>query len=466
MKDYYLAIDIGASSGRHILASLENGIIQLEEIYRFDNGMDFDGKRLYWDVDRIFQEVITGLKLCGKAGKIPSSVGIDTWGVDFVLLGKDDKKMNNPTAYRDSRTKGMDVEVYNHITEVELFKRTGIQKQLFNSIYQLMAIKENEPESLEQADSLLLIPDYLNFMLTGVKATEYTNATTMQLVSPKTKNWDYNLIKMLGYPEKIFKDLKKPGTIIGNLLEDIKKEIGFDCQVILPGTHDTASAVMAVPTNQENTIYISSGTWSLIGTELLEANCSDISRNLNFTNEGGYDYRFRYLKNIMGLWMIQSVKQEIGKELSYGEICELASKSRCESIIDCNDPRFLAPSNMTKEVQLSCFESKQVIPEDIADVSAVIYSSLAICYKSAVEEIEAVTGHRYDCIHIVGGGSHAEYLNRLTAKATGKTVYAGPTEATAIGNICCQMIAKGDLKDLDEARSCIFKSFKIKTYNK
>ncbi len=465
MKKYYLAIDIGASGGRHLLAYLEDGIIQLEEIYRFENGMDFDENRFYWNMDRIFNEVITGLEICGKSGKIPSSIGIDTWGVDFVLLGENDKKIENPTAYRDSRTKGMDIEVSKYISEEELYKRTGIQKQLFNSIYQLMAMNKNESKHLEQAKTLLLIPDYLNFMLTGVKATEYTNATTMQLVCPRTKTWDTNLIRTLGFPEKIFTEIKEPGFILGNLKQDIQERIGFDCQVILPGTHDTASAVMAVPTNQENAIYISSGTWSLIGTELLEANCSDKSRQLNFTNEGGYDYRFRYLKNIMGLWMIQSIKQEIGKALTYGEICELASKSMCKSIIDCNTPRFLAPSNMTKELQLACQESNQEKPEDISDVAAVIYNSLAICYKAAIEEIEAATGHQYDCIHIVGGGSQADYLNQLTAKITGKTVYAGPTEATAIGNICCQMIAKGELKDLNEARNCTFKSFQIKIYN-
>lgn len=466
MKQYYLAIDIGASGGRHILASLNAGKIELEEMYRFENGMDSDGNRLYWDVDRLLREVIAGMKACSAAGKIPSTVGIDTWGVDFVLLGKDGQKLTNPTAYRDGRTEGMDEAVYRLISEADLYSRTGIQKQLFNSIYQLMAMKEKEADLLNQAETLLLIPDYLNYMLTGIRATEYTNATTMQLVSPVTKDWDVKLLRTLGYPEKIFTKIHKPGTLLGGFTPEIAKEVGFDAQVILPGTHDTASAVLAVPTTQENAIYISSGTWSLMGTELLDANCSDMSRHHNFTNEGGYDYRFRYLKNIMGLWMIQSVKKEIGGELSYGEICEMASKSQVKSIVDCNDARFLAPVSMTAEVQQACLESKQQIPHGIADVAAVIYNSLAVCYGEAIKEIEAATGHHYDHIHIVGGGSNADYLNRLTAAATERTVYAGPTEATAIGNICCQMITTGVLKDLTEARNCIFQSFNIRTYRK
>jgi len=255
-----------------------------------------------------------------------------------------------------------------------------------------------------------------------------------------------------------------PGTVLGDLTAEVQAEVGYNCKVVVPATHDTGSAVMAVPSNQQDTLYISSGTWSLMGTELLEANCSPESKANNLTNEGGYDYRFRYLKNIMGLWMIQSVKKEIGGELGFGEICEMASKSTITSIVDCNDDRFLAPKNMTKEVQAACEESGQPVPETLADVAAVIYNSLAQCYAKTIKEIEEITGKNYDRIHIVGGGANADYLNRLTAKATGVPVYAGPTEATAIGNLVAQMITDGAVKDLWGARECVFNSFPIAEY--
>lgn len=464
MEKYYLAIDIGASSGRHILAHKENGRIILEEVYRFPNGMVEKDGELVWEVDRLFAEIKNGMKRCGELGKIPVSVGIDTWAVDFVLLDEKGKRMGNAAAYRDSRTRGMDEKVYELIGEDELYAATGIQKQIFNTIYQLMAVKEKEPERLAAAKKLLLIPDYFNYLLTGKAVTEYTNATTMQLVSPKTKDWDWELIDRLGYPREIFMEIHTPGSELGMLTAEMKEEIGYECKVVLPATHDTGSAVMAVPSNEEEVLYISSGTWSLMGTELLTANCSQESKACNLTNEGGYDYRFRYLKNIMGLWMIQSVKKEIGGELGFGEICEMASGCDISSIVDCNDDRFLAPASMTEEVRAACEESGQQAPEGIAETAAVIYNSLAKCYEAAVKEIEEMTGVHYGSIHIVGGGANADYLNRLTAKATRRTVYAGPTEATAIGNIAAQMIAEGELANLREARSCIYDSFSIQVY--
>ncbi|MBQ2803388.1 MAG: rhamnulokinase, partial [Lachnospiraceae bacterium] len=448
----------------HILAHMEDGKMVLEEIHRFPNGMEDRDGELVWDVERLFAEIKTGMKKCKDAGKIPGSVGIDTWGVDFVLLDKEGNRIGNAVAYRDSRTKGMDEEVYKVISEDELYGRTGIQKQLFNTIYQLMALKQKNPEALAKAEKLLMIPDYFHYLLSGVAAEEYTNATTGQLVSPITKDWDMELIEKLGYPKHIFQKLVNPGTILGELTKDVQEEVGFNCKVVVPATHDTGSAVIAVPSNKQATLYISSGTWSLMGTELLEANCSMESKKNNLTNEGGYDYRFRYLKNIMGLWMIQSVKKEIGGELGFGEICEMASKSTISSIVDCNDDRFMAPESMTGEVQDACRESGQQVPEELADVAAVIYNSLAQCYAKTICEIEEITGKKYDRIHIVGGGANADYLNRLTAKATGVPVYAGPTEATAIGNLAAQMIADGVLKDLWDARECVFKSFSIVQY--
>ncbi|MCM1189286.1 MAG: rhamnulokinase [bacterium] len=465
MKTYYLAIDIGASSGRHILAHLENGKMELEEVYRFPNQMKEREGHLIWDVDELFERIKEGMKKCREIGKIPVSVGIDTWGVDFVLLDGDGKRIGEAAAYRDGRTKGMEEEVYRVISEEALYERTGIQRQPFNTVYQLMALKKKAPEQLEEAQTLLMMPDYFHYLLCGVTATEYTNATTGQLVDPQTKDWDYGLIRLLGYPERIFQKLVTPGTTLGGLKQEIREEVGYDCRVTVPATHDTGSAVMAVPTKADNALYISSGTWSLMGTELEKADCSPESRRNNLTNEGGYGYRFRYLKNIMGLWMIQSVKKEIGGDLSFGEICDMAAECGIPSIVDCNDGRFLAPENMTEEVRRACEESGQQVPEGIAETACVIYNSLAKCYAKTVAELSEITGLKFDRIHIVGGGANADYLNRLTARETALPVYAGPVEATAVGNLAAQMIAAGELKGLKEARACVYRSFEIKEYH-
>ena len=290
MEKYYLAIDIGASSGRHMLASVADGKMQLEEIYRFPNGMDNVNGTLCWDVKRLFTEIKNGLKKCKELGKIPVSMGIDTWAVDYVLLDKDDRILGDTVGYRDSRTDGMDQKVYEVISQSALYERTGIQKQMFNTIYQLMAVKEQHPEYMEQAESLLMIPDYFQFLLTGVKKMEYTNATSTQLIDPKTNDWDYELIEMLGYNRKMFRPVSMPGTVVGNFTKEIQEEVGFDCKVVLPATHDTGSAVLSVPTNDDNAIYISSGTWSLMGIERKEADCSMASMQANFTNAVSYTH--------------------------------------------------------------------------------------------------------------------------------------------------------------------------------
>ncbi len=466
MAEYYLAVDIGASSGRHILGSLENGKIRLEEVYRFPNGMKQKDGCLCWDVEALFYEIKEGLKRCREAGKIPSFMGIDTWAVDYVLLDEKDRILGRTYGYRDGRTDGMDEKVYEKISPEELYSRTGIQKQIFNTIYQLMAVKQKEPELLEKAESMLMIPDYFHFLLTGVKRTEYTNATTTQLVSPVSKDWDYELIDRLGYPRKIFGEISRPGTLVGNFRKEIRDEVGFDCQVVLPATHDTGSAVVAVPATEEDVLYISSGTWSLMGTELLRADCSAESRERNLTNEGGYEYRFRYLKNIMGLWMIQSVRKEFAEEYSYGYICDQASKQKIKSLVDCNDGMFLAPDSMIGAVKNFCERTGQQVPQNEWEIAAVIYNSLGRCYGDTVRQIEEMTGKRYDPIYVVGGGSNAEYLNRITAECTGRTVYAGPGEATAIGNLLVQMIYDHKFRDLKEARACVKKSFEIKKYGK
>lgn len=465
MEKYYLAVDIGASSGRHMLASMKDGNMQLEEVYRFANGMDNKDGTLCWDVERLFREIKNGLKKCKEIGKIPVSMAIDTWGVDYVLLDKDDQILGDTVGYRDSRTNGMDEKVYEKISPKALYARTGIQKQIFNTIYQLMAVKETHPEYLEQAESMLMIPDYFHFLLTGVKKMEYTNATTGQLIDPKTNDWDYELIEMLGYNRKMFQPVSMPGTVVGNFTKEVQEEVGFDCEVILPATHDTGSAVLAVPTNDDNAIYISSGTWSLMGIERKEADCSEESMKANFTNEGGYNHRFRYLKNIMGLWMIQSVKKEFEEDLSFAEICDRASKETITSIVDCNDDCFLAPESMIQAVQDFCKKTGQPVPKTVGEIAAVIYNSLGKCYGDTVKEIEAITGNTYDTIYVVGGGANAGYLNELTAKYTQKKVSAGPTEATAIGNMIVQMLHDGVFASLPEARVCVGRSFDIKNYD-
>ena len=408
MAAYYLAVDIGASSGRHILGHMENGKMVLEEIYRFENGMVKKDGELCWEFDRLFQEIKNGLKKCKEIGKIPVSMGVDTWGVDFVLLDKNDNVLGNTVGYRDHRTEGMDKEVYKAISLKDLYARTGIQKADYNTIYQLMAVKKKHPEYLEQAETLLHVPDYFHFLLTGQKTCEYTEATTGQLVSPITKDWDYELIDMLGYPRKMFQKLIMPGTGIGHLSDKIREEVGFDLEVVAPATHDTGSAVLAVPANDDDFIYISSGTWSLMGIERKEADCSEKSCEMNFTNEGGYAGRFRYLKNIMGLWMIQSVRHEVNDAYSFAEICAMAEEAKdFPSRVDANDECFLSPDNMTEEVKDYCRRTGQKVPETLGEIATVIYTSLAECYAKTAKELEEMTGRTYSRIHIVGGGSNA-----------------------------------------------------------
>ena len=426
-----------------------------------------------WDVESLFAEIKEGMKRCGKLGRIPASVGIDTWAVDFVLLDRQGNRLGNAVGYRDNRVAGMDQKVYESISPESLYQRTGIQKLAFNTVYQLMAVRETNPEYLENADAFLMIPDYFHYLLTGVKTQEYTNASTTQLVGAESCSWDYELIRQLGFPEGLFKELSMPGTQVGDLTEEIAQEVGFSCKVVLPATHDTGSAVMAVPAVSKegdsfgDILYISSGTWSLMGTELENADCSKRSREANFTNEGGYDRRFRYLKNIMGLWMIQSVKKELkeaGENYSFSQLCEMAEKESIASVVNCNEVVFLAPESMIKAVRDFCRKSGMEVPETAGQLAAVIYNSLALCYRETARELESITGKIYSSIYVVGGGSNAEYLNRLTAAYTGKTVYAGPGEATAAGNLLAQMLAAGEFADLQGAREAVSRSFEIKKY--
>lgn len=465
MGDYYLAVDIGASSGRHILGTIEDGKITLEEIYRFENGMTNKDGKLLWNTGHLFEEIINGMKRCKEMNKVPISMSIDTWAVDYVLLDEQGQILGDTYGYRDGRTKGMDELVYRLIPEDELYRRTGIQKQIFNTIYQLMAVKTNTPEIFKKAKTYLMLPDYFQFLLTGKKVSEYTNGTSTQLVNPVTGQWDRELIEKLGYPKDIFLPLQMPGTEVGKLKEQVQTEVGFNCKVVLCASHDTASAVMAMPSREADAIYVSSGTWSLMGIEKEQAQCDEESMQTNFTNEGGYNRHFRYLKNIMGLWMIQSVRHELKDAYSFSQLCEMAEEcSGFPSRVDVNNDCFLAPENMSRAIQEYCQRTGQKVPETIGEIASVIYQSLADCYGETVRKIENSQQKSYNSIHVIGGGANAGYLNKLTALATGKTVYAGPVEATAIGNLMAQMIKNGELADLAAARTCVYESFDIKTY--
>ena len=464
-SNYFLAIDIGASSGRHILGSVADGKIVLEEVHRFANGMDESGNTLYWDVDRLFDEIVEGMKKCKDIGKIPKSVSIDTWGVDFVLLDKEDGIIGKAVGYRDHRTEGMDEEVYKIIPEDELYLRTGIQKAIYNTIFQLMAIKTASPDRLDLAATLLMIPDYFHFRLTGKKVQEYSEASTSGLLDPEKRDWDRELIDMLGYPQDMFQKISMPGTVVGPVTDEVRNRIGYDCKVVLAPSHDTASAVLAVPSNDEDTCYISSGTWSLMGVELDRPDCSPKSMEADLTNEGGYGGKITYLANIMGLWMIQSVRNRLAPDMGYSTLCELASKETIKSIVDCQHPDFLSPDDMVSAVQEHCRRSGQEVPETLPQLAAVVYNSLAKCYADKLSLIENMTGRHYDRINIIGGGSNAVYLNELTARKTGRKVVAGPQEATAIGNILSQMIADKVFANVKEARQCVMDSFEVKIYD-
>lgn len=463
---YYLAVDIGASSGRHILAHMEDGKIVLEEMYRFVNGNVLKNGHLCWELDRLFEEILNGIKACADAGKTPATMGIDTWGVDFVLLDENNNILGDTVAYRDERTEGMDRVLSTMISPEELYARTGIQKQLFNSIYQLLAIKKEHPEYIEQAKHFLMVPEYFNYRLTGVMKNEYTNATTGQLVNAVSKDWDRELIGRIGIPQEIFGELNMPGTSVGMLAEDVAKKVGCQLEVVLPATHDTGSAVLAVPANDDDFIYLSSGTWSLMGIERREAECSLKSMRYNFTNEGGYDYRFRYLKNIMGLWMLQNVRKEMSagdKKYTFPELIAMAEEAQdFSSVVNCNDSSFLAPKSMTDAVRYYCERTGQKIPQTMGEVMAVIYNSLAKSYKDTIEELEQMSGRKYSRLHIVGGGCQDAFLNHKIKTVTGKDVYAGPIEGTALGNIMVQMLKDKTFATLEEARACVAESFDVR----
>lgn len=450
--NYYLAIDIGASSGRHILGYIDNGRLKLEEIHRFENYITNQNSTLVWDIEHLVNEVKKGIAKCKEIGKILCTVAIDTWGVDYVLLDESKKEIKPCYCYRDSRTNAVVDEVESLVSPARLYAKTGIQKQNFNTIYQLYADKKNG--KLLKAKYFLMMPEYLSFKLTGVCKNEYTNATTTGLVNAKTKTWDNDILSALDLPSELFGALNTPSSFVGDLSADIQKAVGFNCTVLFAPSHDTASAVCACPM-QDDDLYISSGTWSLIGTEITQPILSDNARKLNFSNEGGIDYRFRFLKNYMGMWLFQNIRRNLNKSMTYDEMMELAKNCGEYKYFDVNDSTLVAPDNMIDAI------GKLIGSDDLGFILNSAYHSLAKSYSEAVTEIEAVTGKRFDAIHIVGGGCQDEYLNALTRDYTGKDVTAGPIEATATGNIVSQIMHDKKIS-LATARDLIKNSFDIK----
>ncbi len=460
---YYLAVDIGASSGRHILGWVEDGILKTQEVHRFKNSYSMQNGHNCWNHENLFDNIVEGMRRCGELGKAPVSVAVDTWGVDYVLLDENDNQIGDTVCYRDDRTEHIEKEAYKLVSEKELYSHAGIQWARFNTVYQLIAQKKECPEQLERAKALLFTPDYFHYRLSGVKSCEYTIASTGNLINAKSCDWDYELIDRFGLPREIFLPIVMPGSEIGTLSTEIAQRVGYNCKVYATMGHDTASAVVAVPT-MKDTVYLSSGTWSLMGIELTEPNCTSEAQANNFTNEGGYDRRYRFLKNIMGLWMIQSVKREYDDKYGFNELCNLAEQASIDSVVDCNDDRFTAPKSMIKAIQDYCKEHNLDIPNTPGEIARVVYSSLSIYYAKTIKQIEEMTGKTYEYINIVGGGSQDEYLNKLTAKTTGKKVKAGPVEATAIGNLLGQMLGQGDVADLSAAREMVKRSFEVKSY--
>lgn len=456
---YYLAVDIGASSGRHILCHVEDGKLILEEVYRFSNNVTKIDNHYCWDMEYLFESILNGIRECVKLQKIPTTMGIDTWAVDYVLLDKDNEPLTNTFAYRDGRNELGVQKVRDKISPEKLYLQTGIQFQKFNTIYQLQSYDE---DVLHNAMNYLMVPDYFHYLLTGKKVNEYTNMSTTQLLDIRTNELHQGLLEKLEIPAGMFCNMVMPASKIGRFTKEIQDKVGCDVEVVVPATHDTGSAYMAAI--QEDSIILSSGTWSLLGIETKKPYVSKEAMQTNFTNEGGYDYRYRFLKNIMGLWIIQEVSRNLEGKYSFAQLVEEARKEPFEGIFDVNDDRFLKPEHMITEIQQYFKERNRQAPEHVGEIASCVYRSLAYCYKDAVEELEHITGKQYAVINIIGGGCQNQLLNEMIAEVTGKKVVAGPVEATALGNILSQLIANEVVKNLAEGREMIRQSFEIKEY--
>ncbi|MBR5515831.1 MAG: rhamnulokinase [Clostridia bacterium] len=471
MADFkMLAIDLGASSGRGIVGRFDGSKLTLEENHRFSNDPVIAGGTFYWDILRIFFEIKNSIRKCAlSADKDIASIGIDTWGVDFGLIDKQGKMLGNPVHYRDARTMDYENWAFEKITKEAMFEKTGIAHINFNSVFQLMSALRANPKAFDQADKLLFIPDLLNYFLTGQAKTEYTVASTGGLLDVKNRNWAMDMIAELGIPTNMFTEIAQPGTVLGKLLPQISEDTGiYDANVVHVAAHDTASAVVSVPAKGDDFIYISSGTWSLMGMELNEPNPTIEAMNCGFTNEGGTNGKIRFLRNIMGLWLEQESKRQWereGEKTTYDQLSDMAMASEAHKcFINPDDPSFMAPGNLPRRVAEFCEKTGQYVPQTKGEIIRCIFESLALKYRWTVENMDEMMGKNTPFINIVGGGTKEAPLCQFTADACKRPVYAGPTEATSIGNLLVQLMAAGQVKDLSQARQVVRDSFEIKCY--
>lgn len=470
LKKYFFAVDLGATSGRTIIGSLSDGKISLEEVTRFPNNLIEQGGHFYWDIYALYFEMIRGLKEVAQRGLCITSIGIDTWGVDFVCVGDDGAILRNPRAYRDPITfNAMDDYLKSVITRKEVYDITGIQFMNFNSIFQLYAMKREGNSALKNAQKILFVPDALSWMLTGEMVCEYTIASTSQMLDPRTKELDERLLASVGLKRDMFGRMVQPGTQIGTLTEEVQRLTGLGpIPVIAVAGHDTGSAVAAVPAKNEQFAYLSSGTWSLMGIEVKDAIINELSYERNFTNEGGIEGTTRFLKNICGMWLYERCRKEWPEEvrkLSHPELQGSAMQVKAfRSIINPDDAVFANPSSMIEAIQQYCRNTNQYVPESPAEICRCIFDSLALRYKQVFQWIQEFSPFKLDILHIIGGGSLNKYLNQFTANATGVTVLAGPQEGTAIGNIMLQAKAAGNVSDIWEMRAIIANSIQLAKY--
>ncbi|APC09185.1 rhamnulokinase [Neomoorella thermoacetica] len=466
----YLAFDLGAESGRAIVGILEDARLTLEEVYRFPNEPVRLPDGLHWDVLRLFHEMKEGLRRAvARYGTEIKSLAVDTWGVDFGLLGEKDVLLGNPYHYRDGRTQGMMEEAFKVVSREEIFQQTGIQFMPINSLYQLLAWRQQQPAMLSQAQTLLMMPDLFNFFFTGIKAGEFTIASTTQMYNPRTGTWATGMLEKLGLPVALLPAINPPGTIVGPLLPRVARETeAGEIAVIAPGSHDTASAVAAVPAAGPDYLYISCGTWSLVGVEVKEPVINEQTLSLNFTNEGGVRGTFRLLKNVTGLWLVQECRrtwERRGEALSYAELTAMAREANpLMAVIDPDHPAFLNPEDMPAAIQGYCRDTGQAVPQTKGEIVRCALESLALKYRWVLEKLEGILKKQIPVIHMVGGGTQNELLCRFTASATGRPVVAGPVEATAAGNLLVQAMAMGEVADLPVAREIVHRSFALKTY--
>ena len=466
-----LAFDFGAESGRALLGIIEDKKLRLQEIHRFPNTPVRVFGHLHWDILRLFHEIKQGLRIAlqDTGGEI-DGIGIDTWGVDFGLLDENGELLANPFHYRDEHTNSIMEEVFKFVPRREVFEHTGIQFLQFNTLYQLYAIAKSGSPTLKCASTLLMMPDMFNYWLTGKKVSEFSIATTTQCYDPRAGDWAYEMLMKLDIPTHILPDIVMPGTAIGPLAQSLVSELGGGqgIEVIAPATHDTGSAVVSVPATGDNHAYISSGTWSLMGVELKQSLINDESYNKDYTNEGGIAGTFRFLRNIMGLWIVQECRRtwlNAGEDISYAELTSMAEQSQgFVSVINPDASIFLPPGDMPQRVREFCRDTNQAVPESMGEVVRCVLDSLALRYRQSIEDLDSLLNKRHDPIHIVGGGTQNKLLCQLTADATGRTVVAGPIEATAIGNVLAQALGKGFIGSLEEAREIVRNSFDLITY--